>query len=194
MNLARLGEESVERFGEYTALHFEGRDLTNVEQQRTAARVARALARMGVSPGDRVVVLLPNCPEVLAAYTGILKAGAVSAQARFNEGRALAERRDWPAAERRYRDAIELDPALPEPWNGLGYALRQQRRWDESVKAYLEALRLRPNYPQALEYLGQAYVEMGRLDDARAVHARLQPLDPREADELAQAIARAARL
>src|SRR5437762_2169724 len=58
VNLARLGEESVERFGEYTALHFEGRDLTNVEQQRTAARVARALARMGVSPGDRVVVLL----------------------------------------------------------------------------------------------------------------------------------------
>jgi Flp pilus assembly protein TadD len=119
--------------------------------------------------------------------------GAVSAQARFNEGRAFAERRDWPAAERKHREAIELDPALPEPWNGLGYALRQQRRWDESVNAYLEALRLRPNYPQALEYLGQAYVEMGRLDDARAVHARLQPLDPREADELAQAIARAAR-
>src|SRR3989440_7883428 len=65
--------------------------------------------------------------------------GAVSAQARFNEGRALAERRDWPAAERRYRDAIELDPALPEPWNGLGYALRQQRRWGESVKGYLAA-------------------------------------------------------
>jgi tetratricopeptide (TPR) repeat protein len=119
--------------------------------------------------------------------------GAVSAQARFNEGRALAEARDWPAAERKYREAIELDPALPEPWNGLGYALRQQRRWDESVKAYLEALRLRPSYPQALEYLGHAYVEMGRLDDARAVLARLRPLDPAEADELAQAITRAAR-
>ena len=77
MNLARLGEESVERFGEYTALHFEGRELTNVDQQRTGARVAGALARLRVGPGDRVVVLLPNCPEVLAAYTGILKAGAV---------------------------------------------------------------------------------------------------------------------
>ena len=77
MNLARLGDESVERFGEYTALHFEGRDLTNVDQQRTAARVAAALSRMDVGPGDRVVVLLPNCPEVLAAYTGILKTGAV---------------------------------------------------------------------------------------------------------------------
>jgi long-chain acyl-CoA synthetase len=77
VNLARLGEDSVERFGEYTALHFEGRELTNVDQQRTAARVANALVRLGVQPGDRVVVLMPNCPEVLAAYTGILKAGAV---------------------------------------------------------------------------------------------------------------------
>ena len=61
------------------------------------------------------------------------------------------------------------------------------------MKAYLEALRLRPNYALALEYLGHAYVEMGRLDDARGVLARLRPLDPGEADELAQAIARAAR-
>jgi Flp pilus assembly protein TadD len=97
------------------------------------------------------------------------------------------------SAERKYRDAITLDPSLPEPWNGLGYALRQQRRLEESERAYREALRLRPDYPLALEYLGHAYVEMGRLDDACAVLARLRPLDPREADELAEAIARAAR-
>ena len=119
-------------------------------------------------------------------------AGA-GAPARFNEGRVLAERRDWPAAERKYREAIALDPTLPEPWNGLGFALRQQGRWDESVHAYREALRLRPDYPQALEYLGHAYLAMGRLDDARAVLARLRPLDPREAEELDEAIAQAAR-
>ena len=77
MNLAQLGDEAVARYGEYTALSFEGRALTNVDQHRTAARVAGALRRMGVAPGDRVVVLLPNCPEVLAAYTGIHKAGGV---------------------------------------------------------------------------------------------------------------------
>jgi long-chain acyl-CoA synthetase len=77
MNLARLGEENVQRFGEYVALHFEGRELTNVDQQRAAARVAHALRRAGVAPGDRVMVLLPNCPEVLQAYGGILKLGAV---------------------------------------------------------------------------------------------------------------------
>jgi long-chain acyl-CoA synthetase len=77
MNLAALGEENVGRFGEYVALHFEGRDYTNVQQQRAGARAARALARLGVGAGDRVVVLLPNCPEVMQAYGGILRLGAV---------------------------------------------------------------------------------------------------------------------
>jgi long-chain acyl-CoA synthetase len=77
MNLAALAEENVRTFGEYVALHFEGREYTNVEQQRAAARVAHALGRLGVGVGDRVVVLLPNCPEVMQAYGGILRLGAV---------------------------------------------------------------------------------------------------------------------
>jgi long-chain acyl-CoA synthetase len=77
VNLATLGEENVRRFGEYSALVFEGREWTNVEQQRAANRLAHALRRLGVGPGDRVVVLLPNCPEVLQSYAAILKLGAV---------------------------------------------------------------------------------------------------------------------
>jgi len=77
MNLARLGDESVQRWGEYVSLAFDGREWTNVEQQRAANRFAHALRRLGLGAGDRVVVLLPNCPEVLHAYAGILKAGGV---------------------------------------------------------------------------------------------------------------------
>ena len=44
-------------------------------------------------------------------------------------------------------------------------------------------------YAQALEYLGQAYVEPGKLHEAASVLAGLRPLDAKEADELAQAIA-----
>jgi long-chain acyl-CoA synthetase len=36
-----------------------------------------ALRRLGVEPGDRVMVMLPNCPEVLQSYGGILRAGGV---------------------------------------------------------------------------------------------------------------------
>jgi long-chain acyl-CoA synthetase len=77
MNLARLGDENVERFGEYVSLAFEGREWTNVEQQAMAHRFAHALRRLGLGPGDRAVVLLPNCPEVLQAYRAILALGGV---------------------------------------------------------------------------------------------------------------------
>jgi long-chain acyl-CoA synthetase len=77
MNLARLGEDSVQRYGQYVSLVFDGFEWTNVAQQRAANRFASALGRLGVGPGDRVLVLLPNSPEVLQAYAGILKTGAV---------------------------------------------------------------------------------------------------------------------
>ncbi len=77
LNLATLAQENVEKFGEYVCLAFDGRELTNVDQSRAASRLANALRRRGVGPGDRVVVMLPNCPEVLHAYAAILRLGAV---------------------------------------------------------------------------------------------------------------------
>jgi long-chain acyl-CoA synthetase len=77
VNLAALGDENVRQYGEYVSLAFEGRLLTNVDQQKNANRVANALGRRGVAPGDRVVVMLPNCPEVLQSYAAILRLGAV---------------------------------------------------------------------------------------------------------------------
>ena len=77
MNLASLGEESIRRYGEHVGMVFEGRELTNVDQQRAASRLAHALRRLGVEADDRVVVMLANCPEVLQAYTAIWKLGAV---------------------------------------------------------------------------------------------------------------------
>jgi cytochrome c-type biogenesis protein CcmH/NrfG len=113
---------------------------------------------------------------------------ASPAEARLQDGRGLADKQDWAAAETAFRDAIRLRSAFPEAWNGLGHALRMQKKYAESVQSYQEALRLRPDYPQALEYLGEAYVQMGKLDDARALLRRLQVLDPREAAALAGAI------
>jgi long-chain acyl-CoA synthetase len=78
VNLAALGEENLRRFGEYPALVFEGREITNRDQQAAANRLAHALRRLGIGPDDRVVVMLPNCPEVLQSYAAILKLGAVA--------------------------------------------------------------------------------------------------------------------
>src|SRR4051794_12048603 len=106
-----------------------------------------------------------------------------------NEGLALSQRGDWPAAEVKYRAAIRADRTIPEAWNGLGHALKMQASYDSAIVAYEEALRLRPKYPQALEYLGETYVAIGKLDEARAVLARLEPLDAQLAAQLSGSIA-----
>jgi long-chain acyl-CoA synthetase len=88
MTLTRLAEESLQRFGEYEALAFEGRRYTNVDQDRAACRLAHVLRRLGVGAGDRVMVLLPNCPEVIQSYAAILKLGAVIVPVIFLLGEA----------------------------------------------------------------------------------------------------------
>ena len=88
MSLAHLGDENIKRYGEYEALAFEGRRWTNVDQHRAACRTAHTLQRLGVEPGDRVIVMLPNCPEVMQSYGGILRVGGVIVPVIFLLGEA----------------------------------------------------------------------------------------------------------
>ena len=88
MSLALLSDDNIRRYGEYEALAFEGRRITNMDQHRAASRVAHALVRLGLQPGDRVVVMLPNCPQVMQSYGGILRVGAVIVPVIFLLGEA----------------------------------------------------------------------------------------------------------
>lgn len=76
-NLAVLAESAFERLGDYESLFFEGRWLTTGELNARAARVAGGLRAHGVAPGDRVVVMMMNTPEVFISYRAIWRAGAV---------------------------------------------------------------------------------------------------------------------
>jgi long-chain acyl-CoA synthetase len=68
-------------FGTLPAVIYEDweqtREYTNVALAREATQFAVGLRAMGIEKGDRVLVMLPNCPEVLIAYQGIARAGAV---------------------------------------------------------------------------------------------------------------------
>src|SRR5918996_4059216 len=77
MNLASLAERNIERFGEYDAYLWQGRWHTNVEGLQNARRFANVLTSLGVQPGDRVAVMLPNCMEVFFAYGGTTAIGGV---------------------------------------------------------------------------------------------------------------------
>lgn len=77
INAAEFTRESRENYGEYVAFQFEGREWTNIEHDAYASRLATVLKDRGVKRGDRVPVVMPNCPEVLACFQAIWKLGAV---------------------------------------------------------------------------------------------------------------------
>jgi long-chain acyl-CoA synthetase len=76
-NLAMQAELALERQGEYDSLCYEGQWHTNGQLAERAARLATGFAGLGVRPGDRLLVLMANCPEVLITYTAAWRAGAV---------------------------------------------------------------------------------------------------------------------
>ena len=65
-NLARLDLDNLDRFGVYTRLFYEERGYTNLEEIQRAGSIARLLKNYGVRADDRVVVMMPNSPDVTA--------------------------------------------------------------------------------------------------------------------------------
>ena len=76
--LPELLRESVKRNPEGLALLFKDRRFTYADFQRETNRVAGALLRLGVRKGDKVGLLLPNCPEFLFSIFAMAQIGAVS--------------------------------------------------------------------------------------------------------------------
>jgi len=77
MNIGRLAEDNIQRFGEYEFVSFEGQWHTNVEMNRIANRLGNALKSLGVKKGDRVGVQLLNCPELIETFFAVFKIGAI---------------------------------------------------------------------------------------------------------------------
>src|SRR5687767_13865418 len=61
------------------AVLFKGATLTYGELEALSDACAAALAALGVKRGDRIALLLPNCPQFLIAELGAWKIGAVVA-------------------------------------------------------------------------------------------------------------------
>ncbi|MFP3981830.1 MAG: class I adenylate-forming enzyme family protein [Desulfobacterales bacterium] len=77
MNLVELSEREIKRFGEHVSVIFEDRQWTNLEMRSASNRLANALKALGVEKGDRVIIQMPNCPEVLQGFMAVYTIGAV---------------------------------------------------------------------------------------------------------------------
>jgi long-chain acyl-CoA synthetase len=71
--------EAAQLRPDHPALLFKGRTLSCGELDRLSDSFSAALLELGVAKGDRVAVILPNCPQFVIALVGSWKAGAVVA-------------------------------------------------------------------------------------------------------------------
>ena len=70
-------EESAQKYPDAPCTIFKGAVIRYKEMDELTDRLAGALAALGVKKGDRVGVFMPNTPQFVIAYFGILKAGGV---------------------------------------------------------------------------------------------------------------------
>ncbi len=73
----RLLEESAIKHSDSPCTIFQGAEISFGEMEALSTQMAAGLAKMGVKKGDRVGILMPNTPQFVISYFGILKAGGV---------------------------------------------------------------------------------------------------------------------
>lgn len=85
-------------------------------------------------------------------------------------GLTLWAKREFPTAERKFLEAVTLDPEYSEAWNNLGAFYIDQGRYQEAVNALEKALAnvLYATSERALTNLGWALFKLGRVDEAKA--------------------------
>ena len=76
-NLAVILSETAAASPDKAASLHAGGQLTYAELDALSDRLAAGLAGAGIRPGDPVALQLPNIPQFLIGYFGILKAGGV---------------------------------------------------------------------------------------------------------------------
>ena len=75
--LSAMFARATRKGGRRVALEFFGATTSYRELADQVDRAAAGLAALGVGPGDRVAIILPNCPQHVVAFYAVLRLGAV---------------------------------------------------------------------------------------------------------------------
>jgi tetratricopeptide (TPR) repeat protein len=97
-------------------------------------------------------------------------------------------RNGYASALKKFTRATELNPAMHEAWNYVGYTQRKIGNYTAALSAYERALQLKPGYPEAIEYRAHAYLGLDRLGEAKEAYLALYSGNRVLADKLLSAM------
>jgi long-chain acyl-CoA synthetase len=70
-------DRSAKKYPQRPAIIFNNWKISYAKLKKLTEKVAANLRAHGLKPGDRVAIMLPNTPQCIIAYWGVLKAGGV---------------------------------------------------------------------------------------------------------------------
>ena len=108
------------------------------------------------------------------------------AVATYNQGVELMQKKQFAQAQKKFEEAVKLDPNFAEAYNNLAFTLRKQgaANYQKSLALYNKAIELKPKLAEAYMYRGVLYAQLGRKADAQADLAILKKLNLELAKEL----------
>lgn len=77
MPVCQLLDDAVARAPLHIAIEFNGKQLTYAELHQHVAQAAKGLQHLGIRPGTKVGLFLPNTPHYLISFFAVLRIGAV---------------------------------------------------------------------------------------------------------------------
>ncbi len=128
------------------------------------------LKRVGLHEGSTVSATALNAPE--------------PARKAYGKGVNAMTEEKWPAAQKNFEKAVEIDPDYAQAWSDLGAVLERQSKATEARAAWEKAVQADPKYIKP-------YIQLARLDmvekhpeDAITIAGKAVAMNPLEFPEL----------
>lgn len=142
-NLNDLWNRAADLYGDRTAVIFEDQRYTYADLDALIRGFVASLPSLGVGPGDRVALVLPNCLHSIVCYLGIIRAGAIALPLNIrlkpSEMRFMFEDAAPKAVivHHTLREQVNeaLDGFPPIPRLGVGFEDEQYNSIDRVVRA-----------------------------------------------------------
>jgi tetratricopeptide (TPR) repeat protein len=127
------------------------KDPRNVNATRMLGTLARDLGKHRLAAR-----MLRNAVKLAPDFFG----------ARMDLARALIEVEEFEECEQTIREAIRLQPELPQPYGMLGNLYSKRGMYEEAVEAYKDALAKQPNHGPSLAAMGHAQKTIGHQEES----------------------------
>ena len=103
----------------------------------------------------------------------------------YAAGKVAMDKKNWPEAAKRFRQALLRDPESADLHNYLGFSYRNLKQMDLALKFYKRSIEINPRHRGAHEYIGEAYLMLNDLLNAEKHLAALRKICLLPCEELA---------